>query len=126
MFTLLHVILCCAHGSSSIIHSSTANRQQIDPAAPVFAVYVRMFEEEAFIDYFCEFYLALGFQSIVILDIVDSRRAKLSVNIAHPERVHLHRVRNEGNLMLAKYFHLVVETGADVSAARRVYDAVAR
>jgi hypothetical protein len=64
------------------------------------------FEDAPFIGAFIDYYLALGFDRIIVLD---SR----GLSIQSTEKVRVHRVPNLGNDLYAKYFDLVRESRAE-------------
>lgn len=66
-----------------------------------FCIYVRMCNEEPFIDFFIDYYLKLGFDKIIILNSGDKEYTY------HDRRVLIHKVPNIRNKLFPKYIDLV-------------------
>ncbi|KAG8463909.1 hypothetical protein KFE25_000077 [Diacronema lutheri] len=83
------------------------------PIAPPqrFVLFSRVFEDGPYSAFFVDYHLALGFDTIILLDA--RRGGQPRVSFAQPHRVHVHRVRNAGNDLLAEHFALVVASRAE-------------
>jgi hypothetical protein len=95
-----------ARAPTDELRESSVRQQQ----EPTFVVYVCVFADAPYIEAFFNHYLALGFDRVVTLDIIDQVRTD---SVSHPERVEVVLVpQNLGNNLYKEHWHYVKALGA--------------
>ena len=104
--TFAVLVLVLALGRTGVpttgVRASTA-------ATPRFLLFTRAHHDAPFVEFFVDYYDALGFDRILLLDTGNHSL----LNVARPEKLELHHVPNHADGLLAEYLHLALAARAE-------------